>query len=50
MMYSKVFFNDRRLLSGVLWCFWKVLSSLIKEINILKMDKLWLKLQKMKVI
>jgi hypothetical protein len=47
MMYSKVFFNDRRLLSGVLYdAFEKFYPSLIKEINILKMDKLWLKLQK----
>jgi hypothetical protein len=45
-MYSKVFFNDRRLLSGVLYDAFESLSSLIKEINILKMDKLWLKLQK----
>jgi hypothetical protein len=46
-MYSKVFFNDRRLLSGVLYdAFEKFYPSLIKEINILKMDKLWLKLQK----
>jgi hypothetical protein len=45
-MYSKVFFNDRRLLSGVYMMLLKSLSSLIKEINILKMDKLWLKLQK----
>jgi hypothetical protein len=41
MMYSKVFFNDRRLLSGVLYDAFESLSSLIKEINILKMDKLY---------
>jgi hypothetical protein len=31
MMYSKVFFNDRRLLSGVLYDAFESLSSLIKR-------------------
>ncbi|MES2575667.1 MAG: hypothetical protein V4572_12030 [Bacteroidota bacterium] len=47
MMYANVFFNDKKLLKGKLFnAFEKFYPGLIHEINILKMDELWLKLQK----
>lgn len=46
LLYSKVFFNNKSLLSGELYDAFEFLyPNLISTINILKKDQLWLKLQ-----